>query len=105
MGYYNWASTQNILKYNLFHICSSSVLRLLLVSVQNHDSSMTTKRNTWVSLSQRIILLYLRKLMAVAVDTAVLLSNPGCMDVADKDGGSEPLTPLVPGFQVGDQPS
>lgn len=43
--------------------------------------------------------------MAVAVDTAILLSNPGCMDVADKDGGSEPLTPLVPGFQVGDQPS
>lgn len=33
------------------------------------------------SLSQRIILLYLSKLMAVAVNIAILLSNPGSMDM------------------------
>lgn len=43
--------------------------------------------------------------MAVAVDTVILLSNPGCMAVTDKDGGSECLTPLVPGLQAETNPA
>lgn len=98
MGYYNCASTQNILKYNLFHICNSPVLRILLVSVQNHDSSTTIKRNTWVPLSKdnSPLLKQVNGSSSEHCHPAQQSWLYGC----DKDGGSEPLTPLVPGFQV-----
>lgn len=34
VGYYNCASMQNIVKYYLFHICNSPVLKILLVSIK-----------------------------------------------------------------------
>lgn len=59
----------------------------------------------WVPLSQRITLLYFSKLMAVAVDAAILLSSPGCMNVTDREGESDCSTPLAPGFQIETSPA
>lgn len=38
--------------------------------------------------------------MAAVMDTAIQLSNPGCMDVADKDGGSVPIDICGPWFST-----